>query len=171
MKNNYYICLNLLPFLVMVAICLNSCFSLKNQHIEHFESFQIGNTSSQQVILHFYQDGKIMNIYHEIYDQSCLVYLKRENERKDIHLLQQDTVLTLNAGQTALLYAKEYCLKWCSPGERLYLFYSQKAFMGDRVIMSVKGRQDSILPIHDKELWETWYDEDQFIYYHFWRIE
>ena len=56
-------------------------------------------------------------------------------------------------------------------GKKLWLFINQKYFIGDRVIVSDSDEKETVLAVQNAELWETWYDEKNFVYYHFWRIE
>ena len=149
-------------------------------------SYQIGNSSSQDVVLHFYSKGKPMAVYAEIYNQSNPIFVSQENSIKEISELIHTDKLPLKAGQTALFYSVYYSQKLTQPHEvhqasclsnlgygNAYNNLSNVGLpvIGNRVVMSIEGQTDSILPLQERDLWETWYDEKYYIYYHFWRID
>ena len=152
---------------------------MRRQDCDSKESFQIGNALSQDVTLHFYEGGKPKAVCVEIYNQSYPVYVTRSESEKNIEKLLCDSTLTLLAGQTALIYAHyqwshdmALSLRDCgSEASQLWLFMNQKYFIGDSVTVSDDSGIETVLPVRNAELWETWYDEKKFIYYHFWRIE
>lgn len=168
-----------LLYILSSIVCLTSCFSQNRQDYTIKESFQIGNTSSREVTLRFYEEGKPKAVYAEIYNQSYPVYVARTESEKNIESLSCDSALTLAAGQTALLYAPNQwspnmAMSLCdcaNEGKKLWLFINQKYFIGDRVIVSDSDEKETVLAVQNAELWETWYDEKNFVYYHFWRIE
>lgn len=165
--------------IIGIVAFLTSCLSMNKPDNSIKESFQIGNTSSQNVTLHFYEEGKPKAVCVEIYNQSYPVYVTRSESEKNIEKLLCDSALTLLAGQTALIYAHyqwshdmALSLRDCgSEASQLWLFMNQEYFIGDSVTVSYDGGIETVLPVRNAELWETWYDERNFIYYHFWRIE
>lgn len=165
--------------IIGIVAFLTSCLSVRRQDCDSKESFQIGNALSQDVTLHFYEGGKPKAVCVEIYNQSYPVYVTRSESEKNIEKLLCDSTLTLLAGQTALIYAHyqwshdmALSLRDCgSEASQLWLFMNQKYFIGDSVTVSDDSGIETVLPVRNAELWETWYDEKKFIYYHFWRIE
>lgn len=165
--------------IIGIVAFLTSCFSVRRQDCDSKESFQIGNALSQDVTLHFYEGGKPKVVYAEKYNQSYIVSVAQTDCEKNIEILLCDSSITLAAGQTALIYAhdqwsydKALSLRDCTTnGRDLWLFINQKNFIGDSVTFSDAGGAETVLPVRNVELWETWYDEKKFIYYHFWRIE
>lgn len=165
-------------FLFVCVVGLTSCFSLKTPDYSICELYQITNNSSCPVLLTFYEQDTIKTIYADIWDGDF-----RTNDhlkRKDWEELWIDSFLMLGAGQTALLY--EYRNPYNNPNvspdylcnigdNRLHLFAYLNKFVGDSTTVSVGEEQNLILPLQNAELWENWYDEKQYIYYHFWRIE
>ena len=173
--------------LLAVAFGLSSCFQLKRQDYSIYESFQIGNTSPQDVTLRFYQENAPKTVYYELLPTASPVYPSRDKGFQDESALQSGSVVKIAAGQTLLLYSKdrqwhpgttEYsCLYICGSSDRgigdgvLYTFSNRRSFVGDSVTVAAGDEAPSVLPVTRNEQWETWYDEQQFIYYHFWRIE
>lgn len=168
--------------LLAVAVVFSSCFSLRRQDYSIFESFQIGNTSPHDVTLHFYQADTPKTVYYEILHTAGPVYPSRDNGFKDENALQSGSVVKIAAGHTLLLYSKDRqwnpgttrysCLYECgSSDSKLNVFFNRGFFVGDSVTVASGDEEPSVLPVTRSELWETWYDEKQFVYYHFWRIE
>ena len=144
--------------------------------------FQIGNTSSEDVTMSFYLDGEPMKVYTEVFNQTSIVYVSPENAEKKVSQLNYSHILQLKAGQTALFYKqsltqkgeemKASCLERLGYGMDYFnLRLMGKQIIGDSIVLSVEGQNDSVLAIQQRELWETWYDDSNFTYYHFWRIE
>lgn len=168
--------------LLAVAVVFSSCFSLQRQDYSIFESFQIGNTSPHDVTLRFYQENAPKTVYYEILHTAGPVYPSRDNGYKDENALQSGSVVKIAAGHTLLLYSKDRqwnpgttrysCLYECgSSDNKLNVFFNRGFFVGDSVTLSFPGKAETVLPVTQNEAWETWYDEKQFVYYHFWRIE
>ena len=168
--------------LLAILVSLTSCLSLRRQDYTVFESFQIGNSSSDEITLHFYNQGQPKIVYYELYDQSSLITVSRDSSIKEQSSMMSDSILTLAAQQSALLYSNENqwnpgtrvsCLYECGGGygQQFYVFFNRKFFVGDSVVISSAETEGAILPLTQNELWETWYDEKNFIYYHLWRIE
>jgi hypothetical protein len=164
--------------LFIVVICFTSCWKLNRPDYSKQESFQIGNTLSEEVTLHFYENDSCKIVYYKIYEQSSPVLLTSRNKDVPVRTISKDTIVTIKPNHTLLLYA--YTPKWdyynasclgnCG-SDRLYLFCQLKQFMGDSVTISYNGGANTSLPILDLESWETWYNESEYIYYHYWRID
>ena len=164
--------------LLIVAVCLTSCFQLKRYDYSSMESYQIGNASSQDVTLHFYEYGEPKMVYYEIYNQSSPVLKTRGSYKKNAKTLSADSVVTLTPNNTVLFYWKRLnnpeaeCLYDCGGQDGiLYPFLGLRHFLGDSVTASTSASECIALSVQNGEQWETWYDEKSFIYYHFWRIE
>ena len=168
--------------LLAVAFGLSSCFQLKRQDYSIYESFQIGNTSPQDVTLRFYQENAPKTVYYEILHIAGPFYPSRDNGFKDENALRAGSVVKIAAGHTLLLYSKDRqwnpgttrysCLYECgSSDSKLNVFFNRGFFVGDSVTVASGDEEPSVLPVTRSELWDTWYDEKQFVYYHFWRIE
>lgn len=168
--------------LLAVAFGLSSCFQLKRQDYSIYESFQIGNTSPQDVTLRFYQENAPKTVYYEIQPAASPVYPSLDNGFKDETALLSGSVVHLASGQSLLLYSKDRqwnpgttrysCLYECgSSDSKLNVFFNRGFFVGDSVTVASGDEEPSVLPVTRSELWDTWYDEKQFVYYHFWRIE
>ena len=168
--------------LIACVAGLTSCFSLKEPGYYIYELYQISNNSSQSVTLRFYQEDTLKTVYADIWEGSFLYNDKLEKKGWD--KLWIGSFLSLNTGQTALLYRyyNPYNHPNASPNYFFYIgnstsigtsrFFSYlNHVVGDSITISVGEDSEQIYPIQNPELWETWYDEDQFIYYHFWRIE
>ena len=168
--------------LLTVIVGLSSCYSLQKQDYSIYESFQIGNTSEHEVTLRFYQNNAPKNVYYEVANTSNLIYVSRDDNFKEKNSLAVGSAITLAAGQMVLFYTQDHlwnpdmlryrCLNECgSSNNALFIFLNRALFVGDSVTISYAGEQESLLPMLHNELWETWYDEEEYIYYHFWRIE
>lgn len=167
--------------LLIIVISLSSCLSRNRPYYPIYESYQIVNTSSHDVVLHFYKENAPKTIYCEIKDQTGLWGVGKDSSSKDVSLLTKDSLLALSVGQTALLYSNEdlrnsqtilYSLYPCGTSDgTLSLFCTQKYFIGDSVTFSMKDEEERALPLFQHELWETWYDNMNSIYYHCWRIK
>ena len=168
--------------LLAVAFGLSSCFQLKRQDYSIYESFQIGNTSPQDVTLRFYQENAPKTVYYELLPTASPVYPSRDKGFQDESALQSGSVVKIAAGQTLLLYSKDRqwnpgtvrysCLYVCGSSDGgLFSFSNRAFFIGDSVTVVHGDEAPTALPVTRNEQWETWYDEQQFIYYHFLRIE
>ncbi|MBR7154270.1 MAG: hypothetical protein IKD12_03050 [Paludibacteraceae bacterium] len=183
---------NKLPVLYLIIVsCLVACFGLAScSHSEDqtaldfnlWCSYQIGNSSMQDVVLYFHKNEEPMAVYVEIYNQSDPIFVSQENATKEISTLIHTDRLPLKAGQMALFYKeivtqtdetpKASCLSHFGYGNGYFnLSNVGIPIIGNRIVMSIDGQTDSILPVQKRELWETWYDEKSRTYYHFWRIE
>lgn len=169
------------PFLAGMTICLTACLTENRADLPIMESFQMGNTSSQDVMLSFFEKGEPKTVYTEIYNQSSPVYVTQETSKREATLVRSSGSVTIPSGQTAIFYIPEYggyetpianSLQRCGFGSRYFSFCgTQNRFIGDSVILFISNEPATYLPIADYSQWETWYDEKNFIYYHFWRIE
>ena len=166
--------------LLTIAVCLASCFSMKRETYALYECFQIGNTSSETVTVRFYEKGKPLIVHYDVYDQSSPVAVSLSDSKKDRAEVQSGSELALDAGQTALFYSDRNTLNPGGMVNSLYscgtsdgefsLFFNRSFFLGDSVTVAVPGIEPIELPVDNNELWETWYDEKKFIYYHLWRM-
>lgn len=168
------------PILVGMTICLTACLTENRADLPIMESFQIGNVSSQDVMLSFFEKGEPKTVYTEIYNQSSPLYMTQETSEREAILVRSSVCVTIYPGQTAIFYIPEYAgyeptansLQRCGFGNRYFSFCgTQNMFIGDSVTLSTNNVPATVLPIADYSQWETWYDEKNFIYYHFWRIE
>lgn len=168
--------------LLMAIVGFSSCYSLQEQDYSIYESFQIGNSSAHEIILRFYQNNAPKNVYYEVANTPNPIYVSGNDNYKEKNSLAVGSTITLAAGQMVLFYTQDRfgnpdksryrCLSECgSSNNALFIFLNRVLFVGDSVTVSYAGEQESILPISQNELWETWYDEEKFTYYHFWRIE
>ena len=163
----------------IIMIGLTSCLSMREPDLSTKESFQMGNTSSSEMTLRFYEEGKPIVVYAEIYNQSTPIFVPQTDDRKNIDSLMCDSILILKPGQTILFYDRYrgnrgylVCLPICGYGKSsLNLFVNLKPFIGDSVTASIANGVETPQPILNAELWETWYDEKEYIYYHFWRLQ
>ena len=163
--------------IIASACALSSCFSMRNgPDLRHYESYQICNTSATDITLHFYELGKPKTVYAEILDKPTK-NLSQASSVKPLDQLLCDSAITLAQGKTALLYRRSglqntaYNLVLNGDATSLKILYYHQNFLGDSTIMSVEGQEDVVLPTSDIDLWETWYDEERFLYYNFFRIE
>lgn len=165
--------------LLAVAVGLSSCFQLRRQDYSIYESFQFGNTSPQEVTMRFYQENAPKTVYYEILPAAGPVYPSGEKGFKDEIALRSGSVVKLAAGHTLLLYSKDRlrdsgfsCFYECGSSDGLLnIFSNRRFFVGDSVTAASGDETPSALPVTRNEQWETWYDERQFIYYHFLRLE
>ena len=163
--------------IIASACALSSCFSMNNgPDLRHYESYQICNTSATDITLHFFALGEPKTVYAEILDKPTK-NLSREHSVKPLDQLLCDSAITLAQGKTALLYNRgglkntAYYLVPNGDATSVKILYNHQYFLGDSTIMSVEGQEDIVLPISDIDLWDTWYDEETFLYYNFFRIE
>lgn len=162
--------------IIASACALSSCFSMRHgPDLHHYESYQICNTSATDITLHFYELGKPKTVYAEILDKPTK-NLSQASSVKPLDQLLCDSAITLAQGKTALLYRRSgpntaYNLVPNGDATSLKILYYHQYFLGDSTIMSVEGQEDIVLPTSDIDLWETWYDEETFLYYNFFRIE
>lgn len=163
--------------IIASACVLSSCFSMRNgPDLKHYESYQICNTSATDITLHFYEQGQPKTVYTEIFDQP-VNNLSLATSQKQLDQLLCDSAITLTRGKTALLYSYSgyqniaYNLNSIGDITSLNILSRYHYFLGDSVVMTKDGKEDIVLPISDKNFWETWYDEETFLYYNFFRIE
>ena len=175
----------IIPSLLVVIYTFTSCILYEQRRLPDMyirESYQINNASSHDISLRFYREGKPYTIYAETCDQESPIFVTPENAKKEIKLLSNDSILSLKAGQTALFYEpinetmrdnpQATCLHISGSGSTFFnIFRGAINLIGDTVAIQSVGASDSIVSINNKDLWETWYDEKNYIYYHFWRIE
>ena len=168
--------------LIAFVAGMTSCLSLNRPDYTLWESYQIGNFSSQDVTVNFYEQGAPKMVYAEMNDQGFVTGLTKMDSKLCTDLWS-GTQMTLVPGQTAFLYyyytnsndttprSRAYNMSICGNSDhRLYLFQEQQYYFGDSVTVSVNGAEATPIPIRDGALWETWYDERNFVYYHYWRI-
>ena len=163
--------------IIASACALSSCFSMNNgPDLRHYESYQICNTSATDITLHFFVLGKPKTVYAEILDKPTK-NLSQKSSVKPLDQLLCDSAITLAQGKTALLYSYSgyqniaYNLNSIGDITSLNIPSRYHYFLGDSVVMTKDGKEDIVLPISDIDLWETWYDEETFLYYNFFRIE
>ncbi len=166
--------------LFAVLVGMSSCFSMKREDYSLYESFQINNSSAQEITLRFYEEGEPTIVYYEVCDQTP-VFVDVDNCLREPLALLRDSVLTIHIGQTILFYGYEQnrsphnmatSLRYCGASDsQLFLFSNRKAFLGDSVNIATPHTAPQVLPIDSDEQWETWYDDKNFIYLHLWRIE
>ena len=163
--------------IIASACALSSCFTMRDgPDLQHYESYQICNTSATDITLHFFVLGKPKTVYAEILDKPTK-NLSQEHSVKPLDQLLCDSAITLTQGKTALLYTRNgrqntaYNLVPNGDATSLKILYYHQYFLGDSTIMSVEGQEDIVLPTSDIDLWDTWYDEETFLYYNFFRIE
>ena len=168
--------------LIAVALAMTSCFELREPDYSLYESFQITNTTSNEVTLRFYQDGTPKTVYADLFDQAP-VCMTVGGSQADSASLQRGDLLKIPAGQTAVFYMYEserntrkranafYYFGSSHDGFFFPFFSSRSAFLGDSVTISVQDAEPVTLPLNKNELWETWYNKKEFVYYHLWRIE
>ncbi len=163
---------------------MTSCLSLNRPSYGIYESFQIGNTSSQDVTISFYEQGMPKTVYAEMSNHGLITGYTYP-ESKSCADLWSGAQMTLAPGQTAILYyyypykrandtvPASYAanISYCGESDGvLYLFHEPQYYFGDSATVSMHGAEEVPIPIRDGASWETWYDEKNFIYYHFWRI-
>lgn len=172
-------------WLLIAVLGLSSCSWIEesiqnnNPYYSHYESYQIGNNSSQNVKLSFYSQGEPKYVYAEIHNQSNPVFVQPENAIKPQSDLLAVSEISLNQGQTLLFYWPrikdgngEHIATSLNTKSYYYSFIPAIHLIGDSVIVSFENRPDSIVSlVTNTDIWETWYDEKNFIYCHFWRIE
>ena len=166
--------------LIVVSVAMTSCFQLRGPDYSLYESFQITNTTSDEVTLRFYQNGTPKTVYADLFDQAP-VCITVDSCEVDSASLQRGEMLKIAAGQTAVFYmywiqskvAKpfRYCGRSSDGYQSFSFFSSRSAFLGDSVTISVQDVEPVTLPLNKDELWETWYNKKEFVYYHLWRIE
>ena len=57
-------------WLLVITICLTSCFSMNRPSYDLFETYQIGNTSSGDIAVTFFEHGEPKRVYAEIKDSA-----------------------------------------------------------------------------------------------------
>lgn len=181
MKSNHSARWLFAPYMMVLLLYLTSCFQAKKEDLPIFESFQISNMSSHTANISFYAEGAPKTVYTKIYSQSSPIYVTKETAEINATLVRSNVSVSIPPGQMALFFApfENYTeepvassLQECGFGKRYFdYFKNQNLFMGDSATISKDGMQESELPIKDYARWETWYDDQNFIYYHFWRIE
>ena len=167
--------------LIACACILSSCLSeAPGPNLSEYESYQISNTSSSDISLHFYEQGEPKTVYAEISEGSFVLDI--ESSKKSVDALTGDSSIILAKGQTALLYmyyeknipqSQANSLFKVGEGTSLQILNSTRVqqIMGDSIVMSVDGDAVSVLPVGNIYIWETWYDKKQYIYYHFLRLQ
>lgn len=173
--------------LLISLMSLSACSwiedSMRSTDYSLLESYQIENTSSDELTLSFFREGEPCAVYGEILNQNGPIFITKENAVKLLSDILEVTHVTLQPGQTIIFYQTilppdkltaptATCLKACGGGTSLSnIFRGAINFMGDSVNVSGSGRTASSFPMTDSSIWETWYDEKNFIYYHLWQID
>ena len=169
-------------YILAIAIGLTSCFSMKRPSYVLFEAYQIGNFSSEDVTISFFQQGEPKTVYAEFTDGGFATDLS--HERKECAELWSGTQMHLAAGQTAIFFGSAYYpgndstlthfalnMDACGTSDGSFsMFNFARFFACDSVTISTLGAEENTFPLLNGESWETWYDEKAGIYYHFWRI-
>lgn len=167
--------------LIGVSSCSQIEENMAGKDYYLWESYQISNTSSGEKNLYFYSEGVPKTIYAEIYNQAKPVLMTRENADKPLNELMDVTKVVLKPKQTILFYEptvpeekfdtpEATCLVHSGYGVSFYnIFRYAINLIGDSVQLSGEGL-DSIVPMTNHEIWETLYDEKNFIYHHIWQI-
>lgn len=168
--------------LIAFVAGMTSCLSMNRPSYFIFESFQIGNATSENVTVSFYEQGMPKTVYAEMNDRGFVTDFTTTVSKLCTDLWS-GTEMTLAPGQTAVLYhyytspkdtvPRLYASNMSGCGQSdnaLYLFHEPQYYFGDSVTVSVNGAEATPIPIRDGASWETWYDEKNFIYYHYWRI-
>ena len=170
--------------LIIILGCLSglsSCLSEKpGPNLPRYECYQIRNEFSGSVTLHFYQEGTPKTIYAESWDGDFKTDIPNPPAAKSTSGLMSDSCISLSEGQTVLLYQHKpypnwpdstaYGMKSLGEGIPVLFFDNISSFAGDSIVVSIAGRKDSVFRTGDYSLWETWYAEKQFVYYHYWRL-
>ena len=170
-------------WLIILLLGLVSCTPNNVPDTTLRESYQIGNESSNKVTLHFYSNGAPNKVYAEIYDRTNPVFVTPENAEKPRGELLNVSSVSLNSGQTVLFYKlvetyeHEYVgdtiphSATCLFDKHYYYIFAAKSVLGDSVVVSIENKPDSVVPMSIvTDIWETWYNDKDFIYYHYWRI-
>lgn len=176
---------------IILILFLSSCSwieeNMNGDDLTMNESYQIGNVSSDQITLHFYSNGVPKNVYAEVYNQTAPVYVTQENAVKPRGELLNVNNVSLMSGQTILFYElvgtydhthvgdtippTASSLHHCGYGSAFYnLFRAARDIIGDSVVITGRGRVSTTIPMTDMEIWDTWYDNANYIYHHFWPI-
>jgi len=171
-------------WLIIVLLGLSSCTSNNVPDTTLHESYQIGNVSSNKVTLHFYSNGAPNKVYAEIYDQTNPVFVSPEKAVKPREALLNVSSVSLKAGQTVLFYKLVETYEHNYVGDTIphegtclfdkhyyYSYIPSRSAIGDSVVVSFENKPDSVVPMMVvTDIWETWYNNKNFIYYHYWRI-
>ena len=171
-------------WLIIVLLGLSSCTSNNVPDTTLHESYQIGNVSSNKVTLHFYSNGAPNKVYAEIYDQTNPVFVSLEKAVKPREALLNVSSVSLKAGQTVLFYKLVETYEHNYVGDTIphegtclfdkhyyYSYIPSRSAIGDSVVVSFENKPDSVVPMMVvTDIWETWYNNKNFIYYHYWRI-
>ena len=158
-------------FVIGCVWTLSACTKIIYPDLYQYESFQIANTSSSDVTLRFYETGRQKTVSAELFDGPFVKDLNPKEAEVPRESLWTGHELTLQPGQTALFYSYGNPLQKCGQeGPSLHLF-NFSWFIGDSCTISKDGSPYEVLPLQTAERWETWFDEKNYIYYHFWRIE
>lgn len=168
--------------LIAFVAGMTSCLSMNRPDYTLWESYQIGNFSSQDVTVSFYEQGALKMVYAEMNDRGFVTDFTTTVSKLCTDLWS-GTEMTLAPGQTAVLYhyytspkdtlPRLYASNMSGCGQSdnaLYLFHEPQYYFGDSVTVSLNGAEAIPIPIRDGASWETWYDERNFIYYHYRRI-
>ena len=178
MKNKW---LNIiLASLLLLTSCIGSREGGKDYYL--WESYQIANTSSVEMTLSFYSNGTPKTVYVERYNQSDPVFVSKENAVKPLSELMEVMEISLQQGQSVLFYEpilsedksatpQATCLIDCGYGSSFFNIYRAAInIIGENVRISGVG-QEIMISMTNHGIWETWYDETEFIYSHVWQIE
>jgi len=171
-------------WLLIVLLGLVSCTPNNLPDTTLHESYQIGNVSSNKVTLHFYSKGAPKKVYAEIYDRTNPVFVTPENAEKPRGELLNVSSVSLKSGQTVLFYKLVETYEHDYVGDTIphngtclfdkhyyYSYIPSRSVIGDSVVVSIENQPDSVVPMMVvTDLWETWYNDKNFIYYNYWRI-
>ena len=171
-------------WLIILLLGLVSCTPNNVPDTTLRESYQIGNESSNKVTLHFYSNGAPNKVYAEIYDRTNPVFVTPENAEKPRGELLHGSSVSLKSGQTVLFYKLVETYEHEYVGDTIphegtclfdkhyyYSYIPSRSAIGDSVVVSFENKPDSVVPMMVvTDIWETWYNNKDFIYYHYWRI-
>ena len=171
-------------FLLVITIGMASCLSQYRPQYILYESYQISNISSFDATISFFEKGSPKTVYAEIWEGGFATNLVTAKSSKACTGLWSGSQMELHPGQTALLYAgahfprndstlQQYanCLYVCGRSDvRLHLFSNLAYCAGDSATVSIDGTKAVSMPMDGGE-WETWYDEQNWLYYHLLKVE
>lgn len=168
-----------IPCIFMVLYGLSSCNPLDNQSVPDRRlcvSFQIANTSPNTVTLHFYHNDQPSDVYVEYYLHTDPVFVTQNNAVKNVNDLTTGNSISLQQGKSVLFYKpySDYQADY-PPATCLQYFGSGSSFVrpdlatfsvvGDKLVISSEGKPDSTINLVDPNVWKTWYNEKEYIYY------
>jgi len=171
-------------WLIILLLGLVSCTPNNLPDTTLRESYQIGNESSNKVTLHFYSKGAPKKVYAEIYDRTNPIFVSPNKAVKPREALLNVSSVSLKAGQTILFYKLVETYEHEYVGDTIphegtclfdkhyyYSYIPSRSAIGDSVVVSFENKLDSVVPMMIvTDIWETWYNDKDFIYYHYWRI-